>query len=75
MRRETQLTTSMEEQKSGGYRVQLKAQEQSTVVLGVDLLVASRDMAQRIRANWEGASSDIYSYLLANLLKDGKDKA
>lgn len=74
MRRETQLTTGMEEQKSGGYRVHLKAQEQSTVVLDIELLVASRDMAQRIRANWEEASSGIYSYLLAHLLKDGTEK-
>ena len=73
MRRETQLTTSMEEQKSGGYRVHLRAQEQSTVVLDIELLLASRDMAQRTRSNWAGASSDIYGYLLAHLLKDGKE--
>ncbi len=70
MRRETQLTTGMEEQQSGGYRVCLKAQEQSAVVLEINMLVASREMAQRIRANWEDASGDIYSFLLANLLKE-----
>lgn len=70
MRRETQYTTGMEEQRSGGYRVYLKAQEQSTVVLGIDILLASRDMAKRARKNWELASSDIYGYLLEKLLKD-----
>lgn len=72
MRRETQLTTAMEEQERGGYRVCLKAQEQSAVVLEINMLVASREMAQRIRSNWEDASGDIYSFLLENLLKASK---
>lgn len=70
MRRETQLTTAMQEQEGGGYRVHLQAQERSAVVLEIDMLVASRDMARRMRANWESASGDIYKYLLEQLLRD-----
>lgn len=70
MRRETQLVSTMEEQQSGGYIVELRAQEHNTVVLKISMLVASRAMAQRIRGNWEGASEAIYQNLLTNLLKD-----
>lgn len=69
MRRETQLVSSMTEQEGGGYQVELRAQEQNTVVLRINMLVASRGMAQRIRGNWEGASEAIYQNLLENLLK------
>lgn len=66
---ETQLVSTMEEQRNGGYRVELKALEQDTVVAKIDLLVASRSMAQRIRANWPSASEEIYSDILDKLLK------
>ena len=69
MRIETQLTTSMEELPSGGYMVRLKAQEQTSVLLDVSVLVASRSMAQRIRANWVAESDGVYQYLLTHLLK------
>ena len=72
MRRETQLVTSMEEQPSGGYMVELTAQEQNAVVLRISMLVASRDMAQRVRANWAGASNEIYRVLLDQLLQQTK---
>ncbi|MEG1524384.1 MAG: DUF4364 family protein [Clostridia bacterium] len=70
MRIETQLVSSMEEQESGGYRVELRAQEENNVVLKISMLVASRTMAQRMRGNWEKASERIYANLLENLLKN-----
>ena len=70
MRTETQLTSSMQpfDQEEGAYRVTLAAQENDGEVLSISLRVASRDMAQRMRANWTEASADIYSYLLSTLL-------
>lgn len=71
---ETQLVSSMEEQKNGGYLVKLKAQEQNTVVAKIELLVASRSMAQRIRANWPTASEALYTDILNRLLKEPTEK-
>lgn len=66
---ETQLVSSMKEQESGAYLVELKAQERDRVVLTISMQVASRDMAQRIRANWPKASEDIYANMLEKLLQ------
>ena len=68
MRIETQLTTSMEELQSGGYVVRLKAQERTSVLLDISMLVASRSMAQRIRRNWVEQSEGVYQYLISHLL-------
>lgn len=72
MRTETQLTSSMQPlgKEDGTYGVTLSAQENDGEVLSVCLRVASRDMAQRIRANWTEAAAGIYSYLLSVLLPD-----
>lgn len=66
---ETQLVSSMQEQESGAYLVELKAQEHDRVVLVISMQVASRGMAQKIRANWAAASEGIYANLLTELLK------
>ena len=66
---ETQLVSSMQEQESGAYRVELKAQEHDRVVLTITMQVASRNMAQKMRANWAAASEGIYANLLTELLK------
>ena len=71
MRLETQLQTSMEELPSGAYMVHLKAVEQNSVVLDIGMKLASRNMAQRVRSNWEQASPEIYTFLLNNLLFTG----
>ena len=65
---ETQLVSTMKEQESGAYLVELKAQERDRVVLTISMQVASRDIAQKIRANWPQASEDIYANLLEKLL-------
>lgn len=70
MRQETQLVSSMEAQPNGGYIVTLKAQEKNAVVLKLEMRVASREMAQKIRGNWPAASDRIYSVMLKELLKE-----
>lgn len=75
MRRETQFVTSMEELPGGAYKVHLRAQEETRVVLDIELPVASRAMAIRIRKNWDGASEGIYMYLLERLLRDAEPDA
>lgn len=69
MRRETQLVTSMEERDNGSYFVHLKAQELDKVIVDIGLPMPTREMAQRVRANWEKASEPIYLYLMEHLLK------
>ena len=71
MRIETQLVSSMEEQKNGTYHVVLRAQSSEAVELEIGLNMASREMANRVRKNWadERASEEIYEFLLTRLLK------
>jgi hypothetical protein len=69
----TQIVSDMEELPSGGYIVRLRALEGSTAVMELSLRVATRDMAQRMRANWEKASEPLYAHLLAALLKQEED--
>ena len=71
MLEETQLVSSMQEQESGAYLVELKAQERDRVLLTISIQMASRSMAQRIRKNWPAASEDIYADLLERLLGPG----
>ena len=66
---ETQIVSEMEELPSGGYLVRLRALEQDAAVMELSLRVATRDMAQRMRANWEKESESLYATLLTALLK------
>ena len=66
---QTQIVSDMEELPSGGYLVRLRALEQNASVMELSLRVATRDMAQRMRANWERDSESLYAYLLNALLK------
>ncbi|NTU77740.1 MAG: DUF4364 family protein [Alphaproteobacteria bacterium] len=59
----------MEELPSGGYLVHLRALENNAAVMELTLRVATRDMAQRMRANWEKESEPLYATLLTTLLK------
>ncbi|NLI54288.1 MAG: DUF4364 family protein [Clostridiales bacterium] len=70
---QTQIVSDMEELASGGYVVRLRALENSAAVMELTLRVASRDMAQRIRANWEKESEPLYAGLLSTLLKQEKE--
>lgn len=69
MRLETQIVSEMEELSGGGYLVKLRALEKNAVVMELSMRVATRDMAQRMRQNWETGSEDIYQLLLERLLK------
>jgi len=66
---QTQIVSDMEELPSGGYVVRLRALEQNAVVMELSIRVATRDMAQRMRSNWEKGSESLYAYLLTTLLK------
>lgn len=66
---QTQIVSDMEELPSGGYLVHLRALENNVAVMELTLRVATRDMAQRMRANWEKASEPLYAQLLTTLLK------
>ena len=66
---ETQIVSDMEELPSGGYLVHLRALEEDAAVMELTLRVATRDMAQRMRANWEKESEPLYATLLTTLLK------
>ncbi len=65
----THLVSDMEELSSGGYLVRLRALENNAAVMELALRVATRDMAQRMRVNWEKESEPLYAHLLAALLK------
>ncbi len=45
---------------------------QDAAVMELSLRVATRDMAQRMRANWEKESESLYATLLTALLKADK---
>ncbi len=66
---QTQIVSEMEELPSGGYLVHLRALENNAAVMELTLRVATRDMAQRMRANWEKDSETLYANLLTTLLK------
>ena len=66
---ETQIVSEMEELPSGGYLVHLRALEENAAVMEINLRVATRDMAQRMRMNWEKVSEPLYAQLLTTLLK------
>ena len=66
---QTQIVSDMEELPSGGYLVHLRALENNAAVMELTLRVATRDMAQRMRANWEKESESLYATLLTTLLK------
>lgn len=66
---QTQIVSDMEELPSGGYLVRLRALEQNATVMELTLRVATRDMAQRMRVNWERDSEALYAHLLTTLLK------
>lgn len=69
MRLETQIVSEMEELAGGGYLVKLRALEKNASVMELSMRVATRDMAQRMRQNWESGSEGIYQVLLEKLLK------
>ncbi len=66
---QTQIVSDMEELPSGGYLVRLRALEQNAAIMELSIRVATRDMAQRMRSNWEKDSESLYAYLLTTLLK------
>ncbi|MDP3446615.1 MAG: DUF4364 family protein [Eubacteriales bacterium] len=66
---QTQIVSDMEELPSGGYLVHLRALENNAAVMELTMRVATRDMAQRMRANWEKESEPLYATLLTTLLK------
>jgi hypothetical protein len=70
MRQQTQIVSDMEELSGGGYLVRLRALENNTAILELTLRVATRDMAQRLRVNWETESEEVYTLLLEKLLKN-----
>ena len=70
MRLQTQIVSDMEELSGGGYLVRLRALENNASILELSLRVATRDMAQRMRTNWEIESDELYSLLLGKLLKN-----
>lgn len=75
MLRETQLVSSMEELYGGAYRVHLRVQEKTSVVVDISFDVISRAMAQRVRAGWQRNAEEIYLYILNKLLEDGGAEA
>ena len=66
---QTQIVSDMEELPSGRYLVHLRALENNAAVMELTMRVATRDMAQRMRANWEKESEPLYAHLLTTLLK------
>ena len=70
MRLQTQIVSDMEELSGGGYLVRLRALENNAAILELSMRVATRDMAQRIRSNWESESQELYALLLGKLLKN-----
>lgn len=75
MRLQTQIVSDMEELSNGGYLVRLRAIEESAVVMELSMRVATRDMARRMRRNWETESDALYTLLLGRLLRGGEEPA
>ena len=68
MHRETQFVTTMSEQENGSYSVELTARDNDAAVLNIRLMASSREMAKRIRGNWDGMAEGIYIDLMQRLL-------
>jgi hypothetical protein len=60
---QTQIVSEMEELSSGGYLVHLRALEENAAIMELTLRVATREMAQRMRANGK-QSETMYANLL-----------
>jgi hypothetical protein len=67
---QTQIVSEMEQLPGGGYVVKLRALENDAAVMELSLRVATRDMAQRMRGNWEKQSESLYQIILEKLLKN-----
>jgi len=66
---QTQIVSEMDELSSGVYLVHLRALEENAAIMELTLRVATREMAQRMRANWEKQSETLYANLLTTLLR------
>ena len=74
---ETQLVSTMEEQADGsweiGYHIIVERQYRyplGRVILEIRMSLATRSMAQKVRADWGENAEEIYSYLLGKLLEN-----
>ncbi len=68
LRRETQFTATSSLVPSGGYIVNLKVMETSSVLLEINLLLADRDCAKLACENWESKAESVYTFALNQLL-------
>lgn len=71
---ETQLSSAMDEMPDGSYQVTLNAVERNNTILKIQMRLASRNMANKIRNNWENVSEKVYEDLLNRLLNCPEEK-
>lgn len=69
---ETQLSSSMDELPDGSYLVKLRAVEGNDTILNIEVRLASRNMANKMRRNWDTASEKVYEDLMKRLLHIGE---
>lgn len=50
------------------YLVSLKITERDTLIMSLDITVASEEAARRCCSNWEKNNSDVYAYLIKSLM-------
>ena len=68
LKNSAQYLTDMRAKASGGYAVRLQAADRDRVLLEIELSVATRELAQNMRANWEACCPGIYDQILDALL-------
>lgn len=69
MRQQTQIVSETEALESGGYLVRLRALEGKSIILELDVRLATQEMAQRACRNWAHDSEEIYADIMQRLLQ------
>lgn len=68
LKNSAQYLTDMRLTAEGGYAVRLQAADKDRMLLEIELPVATRELAQKMRAGWEASCPGIYDMILDMLL-------
>lgn len=74
LEKETVGRTAMRQQTDGSYMVRLCAAEEKENAMAIEILAPTREMAVRIRENWEKSPDRIYNEMLSILIRTEEKK-